>query len=829
MKKIIKLTSLFFLSIMVFTGKAQTITITIGNSAVLTAVNSPSLSSPIYSINPGGLTSANATFVVSPLATTVYTMYVTGTNTNSAVQTTSTLATVIVTTVTQPTVVCMGTSSVVTAMNYLGLSGPSYSLNPGGISSSSATFAISPTITTTYTLYVTGTNSNSAVVTTSILTTVQPGSAPITSVSPLSQTVGCGPGVTGIASCTAILPSTNVTHYWYSPVPSMSTPFPTVPLASGGQISTYPMSVFNGSVTTYTCVVVDNTTGCSSSKTVQIVSNSGFAPNFAVASFSSANQFTLGCGTRSVTDINIVGANTNPPPGGGVVTYTVLPPGYIGSYSTSPMVSTYTTNLPGTYTVIVKDVGNMCESRLLLSVTQNTLTPSIFTSASTRTLSCNIPSVSLQGSSSNPNVNYLWKRNQAPPLITNSILPVSTTTAGASAPSATVIDNYTLTVQDNNNTCITTTIVTMYQNIRPPLAGVALSGITPGPVCQHSMNATNNSTTGVLPGTFYGTAGINSILWQGPFPQPTVTLSSTYVIQTSGSYTTTMMDMNNGCTTTTVYIATLAPRAAFVHTITGAQANFSNASLDTHPNTTYFWDFGDGTFSTSENPQHTYQNGGAHLVKLKIYDPVYWCSDSVIQSINVSGVPCNANSNFSMVPTTVPQVWNVVPAYPWNIVNAEWSWGDGSTSNTLYTAHQYSAAGMYSICLSVTVSCVASSSTCTTYSVYRGSQAALVIAINVVAPALVSGLDANKDKDQFNWNIAPNPNSGEFNLNFSGAPTEKTQVLISDLTGRIVHEQWLETSSVSTTVRTENLPHGLYLVTIKSGDLKLTKRMVVGQ
>jgi len=341
------------------------------------------------------------------------------------------------------------------------------------------------------------------------------------------------------------------------------------------------------------------------------------------------------------------------------------------------------------------------------------------------------------------------------------------------------------------------------------------------------MNATNNSTTGVLPGSFFGTGPLVAILWEGPFPQPTMSMSSTYVIQTSGIYTTTIMDMYNGCTTTTMYIATIAPTAAFIHTITGAQAKFSNTSLDTHTNTTYFWDFGDGTFSTSENPQHTYQNGGAHLVKMKLYDPVYWCSDSVIQSINVSGVPCNANSNFSMVPTSVPQVWNVVPAYPWNVVNAEWSWGDGSTSNTLYSSHQYASAGMYNICLTVTVSCVASSSTCATYSVYRGSQAALVIAVNVVAPALVSGLVLNEDKDQLIWNIAPNPNTGEFMVNLSSAADEKIQVLINDRTGRVVHEQWLEPSSLHTNIQTNHLPQGMYLVTVKSGEFRLTKRMVV--
>lgn len=64
---------------------------------------------------------------------------------------------------------------------------------------------------------------------------------------------------------------------------------------------------------------------------------------------------------------------------------------------------------------------------------------------------------------------------------------------------------------------------------------------------------------------------------------------------------------------------------------------FSNQSkvLDA---TTYLWDFGDGSQSTEENPEHTYASPGHYEVELKIYDPAS-CNlyDSITQTVFVMG------------------------------------------------------------------------------------------------------------------------------------------------------------------------------------------------
>jgi hypothetical protein len=180
-----------------------------------------------------------------------------------------------------------------------------------------------------------------------------------------------------------------------------------------------------------------------------------------------------------------------------------------------------------------------------------------------------------------------------------------------------------------------------------------------------------------------------------------------------------------------------------------------------------------------------------------------------------------------VVPTGTSQVWNAIPAYPWNISAASWNWGDGSFSNALFSTHQYAAAGLYNICLSVTVSCVATSSSCASYSVYRVSKEAMVREIRVIAPDLVSGITSSATDNQLSWHIVPNPNNGVFSINMNSALSQSAQITIRDISGRPIHKQVAEQGSISIQVQTQNLPAGIYLVSLEIGEYKYNKRMVL--
>lgn len=613
--------------------------------------------------------------------------------------------------------ICAGSSTVLTAINSLTLTSPSYSMNPGGATSPNGTFAVTPSVSTTYTLYVTGTNTASAIVTTTNTMNVQ---------------------------------------------------------VAGGVLF----------------------------------------------SLSSPQNYTLGCGSLSVCPVMIVNAQTTPIPGG-AVSFTFLAPG-MSSVIPAGVLSVVSSNsitFAGTWTAVVRDNSSLCTGWSTFNVTSNTLAPNMSVTVPQQILTCNTSSMTMKIAPSST-VTHTWYFMGTPGVLQDDSIQVFTSPA---ASTASFINEYTLVATDVNNLCKTTTVIPVYQNIFPPIAAVAgppLGG------CQNTVVLTNVSSSGVPGSVFSNTLPVIGLLWEGPSPQPTAAISSTYLAQTTGVYTMTAKDMNNGCTKSTTYNFVAGLSAAFAHTITGGLAVFQNLSNVTSTTTTFYWDFGDGNTSTLQNPAHTYSNGGAYLVKHKIMDSGISCSDSTMQSVTISGVPCVANSNFSMVPTATAQVWDVIPSYPWNISAASWSWGDGSTSNTLYTSHQYSVAGMYNICLSVTVSCANTSSTCTSYSVYRGTQQAQVLEVHVVAPELISGLSLVGDKESASWNIVPNPNAGEFVLNFNTLKSEQMHVVVSDLTGRMVHEQWILSDSKQS-LHTANLPSGMYLVTVEGSNQRTTKRMVV--
>lgn len=384
------------------------------------------------------------------------------------------------------------------------------------------------------------TNCSSSATTAIFVNTV----VPISSVNPINQNIICGSGSIATATGVAISPTINVLHTWYGPggVPGVS---------SGGQVSIFNPAIvgLNG---TSTFVVTNLINGCSTTKTIEVTSNGAYPTLGSITSGVSFNTFTLGCSTRSVIDVNIVLANTTPP--GGSLTYTLLPPSFTGTNYVPGPSPTYTVNTPGTYIVVLRDNFNNCESRIPLSIIQNTYTPEISAAAITRTLSCNVPSVVLIGSSTTPNVDYNWRRNtSATPTIFNSQITITTTPAGTSVPSATVIDTYTLTITDRSSTCLSTSLVTMYQNTRPPVPRITLD--RPALTCSvYSINLGTDNKTGILPNTFFINAPVVATLWEGPTPEQPAFDVSTYLGYTPGTYTMTAKDKVNGCTaiTTTV-------------------------------------------------------------------------------------------------------------------------------------------------------------------------------------------------------------------------------------------------------------------------------------
>jgi len=273
-------------------------------------------------------------------------------------------------------------------------------------------------------------------------------------------------------------------------------------------------------------------------------------------------------------------------------------------------------------------------------------------------------------------------------------------------------------------------------------------------------------------------------------------------------------------------------QAGFSHSVgANGMVSFSNTSVGTLSNTTYFWDFGDGTTGGGANPNHAYPSSGLFYVELNVINTLNLCEDTVGLVINVTGINCVANSNFSVAPTNTAQYWTATPAFPWNINNAVWSWGDGSSSNSLYTSHSYSAAGNYQICLSVTVNCSSSSSTCATYSISKISSAHAMIQINVVPPELIEvGLD-NIGSVLNEIRFYPNPSSGPLYLEPNSTKNETIDIRVMDLNGKLVYVSQLLPDEYGKTqeISLRKLPDGVYVLQLEQSGKQLNKKLVISK
>lgn len=125
------------------------------------------------------------------------------------------------------------------------------------------------------------------------------------------------------------------------------------------------------------------------------------------------------------------------------------------------------------------------------------------------------------------------------------------------------------------------------------------------------------------------------------------------------------------------------------------------ASANGATSASYYWDFGDGGFSSGQTTTYTYASSGSYTVYLEMQDTISSCLDSVIFVITVtnnnSSPSCSAA--FLYDSTSSGHFLNHSTG---SGLTSTWSFGDGSsgTSNGDIT-HVYPSSGMYYVCLSV--------------------------------------------------------------------------------------------------------------------------------
>jgi PKD repeat protein len=162
------------------------------------------------------------------------------------------------------------------------------------------------------------------------------------------------------------------------------------------------------------------------------------------------------------------------------------------------------------------------------------------------------------------------------------------------------------------------------------------------------------------------------------------------------------------------------PQADFTATpLTGSTpltVTFTDLSMG-HPNA-WLWDFGDGTTSEEQHPTHAYVVTGTYAVTLNASNA--FGADSLVKPNYITiGGPMALEANFSASPTEglAPLAVVFTNTSTGDYTQAWWDYGDGQgTIGTLQLlSHVYTAAGSYTVTLSVSDGVITSTLTRPSY------------------------------------------------------------------------------------------------------------------
>jgi hypothetical protein len=474
---------------------------------------------------------------------------------------------------------------------------------------------------------------------------------------------------TTITQPTAILLSTAANGAITCAVPSI----PVTATVSGGTPS-YSYAWSNGKTTNpasystisaYTVTVTD-ANGCT--KTATGITSGDITPPVAVASAGG----TITCNTPTTT-VTATGSST-----GTNITYAwSTTNGNIVSGATS---ITAVVNATGTYTTTVTNTTNGCTKTASVTVTGSTTSPG--GAAMGGTLTCAVTSITISAISTTQGVTYTWG---GPGGFTSMQQNPVVNTPG----------DYTVTITDPSNGCISTATATVNQDITQPDAA-----------------ASGGTLTCAVPSLYLNaTSGTPNVTFEWSGPGSFMSTEQNPLINDGGTYILTVTK-DNGCTSTaqtTVAINNTLPVATA--SVPG-NLNCNNASIQINGTGssqgayfTYNWTAANGGHIVSGDSTLTPVVDSAGSYRLVVLNTENGCTASVdtivVQSLpvtaaigNISNVSCNGATDGSA--TAIPGGGNGTYTYLWS---------NGATTAGISSL----AAGTYQVIITDGENCTATS------------------------------------------------------------------------------------------------------------------------
>lgn len=162
--------------------------------------------------------------------------------------------------------------------------------------------------------------------------------------------------------------------------------------------------------------------------------------------------------------------------------------------------------------------------------------------------------------------------------------------------------------------------------------------------------------------------------------------------------------------------------AGAVDSTAGLTVSFASSSTYA---TNYFWDFGDGSNSSLENPSHTYLVAGSFPVTLIVWN--FCGSDTLYFTANACNTTPTAgfSGSSNLLDVTFTNASLDATSYLWNF-------GDGDTSSAASPTHTYALSGTYVVCLTASNACGDLDTECDTITVCGAVTSAYLYSANAL-------------------------------------------------------------------------------------------------